>query len=136
MMTLTTNNTMKEIANRYNELADVKVDTVKLSKLGKAKVLAKLEIIEQEFVKKQQKQQKQQKQTKAKQRKPKSGVGLFIKDMLLVVKEDGFGYSHQEIIEMVKEKFPENAATMKYLQFIQYKMNVNGVELPKRQRVK
>ncbi len=127
MMTLTTNNTMKEIANRYNELADVKVDTVKLSKLGKAKVLAKLEIIEQEFAKK---------QTKAKQRKPKSGVGLFIKDMLLVVKEDGFGYSHQEIIEMVKEKFPENAATMKYLQFIQYKMNVNGVELPKRQRVK
>ena len=133
MMTLTTNNTMKEIATRYNELADVKVDTVKLSKLGKAKVLAKLEIIEQEFVKK---QQKQQKQTKAKQRKPKSGVGAFIKEMLLVVKEDGFGYSHQEIIEMVKEKFPENAATMKYLQFIQYKMNVNGVELPKRQRVK
>ena len=133
MMTLTTNNTMNEIATRYNELADVKIDTAKLSKLGKAKVLAKLEILEQEFVKK---QQKQQKQTKAKQRKPKSGVGLFIKDMLLVVKEDGFGYSHQEIIEMVKEKFPENAATMKYLQFIQYKMNVNGVELPKRQRVK
>ena len=130
MMTLTTNNAMKEIAARYNELADVKIDTAKLSKLGKAKVLAKLEILEQEFVK------KQQKQTKAKQRKPKSGVGLFIKDMLLVVKEDGFGYSHQEIIEMVKEKFPENAATMKYLQFIQYKMNVNGVELPKRQRVK
>ena len=45
MMTLTTNNTMKEIATRYNELADVKVDTVKLSKLGKAKVLAKLEIL-------------------------------------------------------------------------------------------
>mgnify|MGYP000724032742 CR=1 FL=1 len=131
MMTLTTNNTMKEIANRYNELADVKVDTVKLSKLGKAKVLAKLEILEQEFAKKQTKTK-----AKAKQRKPKSGIGLFIKDMLLVVKEDGFGYSHQEIIEMVKEKFPENAATMKYLQFIQYKMNVNGVELPKRQRVK
>ena len=129
-MNLTTNNTMKEIATRYNELADVKVDTVKLSKLGKAKVLAKLEILKQELAK------KQQKQTKAKQCKPKSGVGLFIKDMLLVVKEDGFGYSHQEIIEMVKEKFPENAATMKYLQFIQYKMNVNGVELPKRQRVK
>ena len=129
MMTLTTNNTMKEIANRYNELADVKVDTVKLSKLGKAKVLAKLEVLERELAKKQTK-------AKAKQRKPKSGVGLFIKDMLLVVKEDGFGYSHQEIIEMVKEKFPENAATMKYLQFIQYKMNVNGVELPKRQRVK
>ncbi len=131
MMTLTTNNAMKEIAARYNELADVKIDTVKLSKLGKAKVLAKLEILEQEFVKKQQKQQKQQKQ-----RKPKSGVGLFIKDMLLVVKEDGFGYSHQEIIEMIKEKFPENAPTMNYLRIIQYKMNVNGVELPKRQRVK
>ena len=126
-MTLTTNNTMKEIATRYNELADVKVDTVKLSKLGKAKVLAKLEILEQKQTKA---------KAKAKQRKPKSGVGSFIKDMLLVVKEDGFGYSHQEIIEMVKEKFPENAATMKYLQFIQYKMNVNGVELPKRQRVK
>ena len=125
MMTLTTNNTMKEIATRYNELADVKVDTVKLSKLGKAKVLAKLEVLERELAKKQ-----------TKQRKPKSGVGLFIKDMLLVVKEDGFGYSHQEIIEMVKEKFPENAATMKYLQFIQYKMNVEGIELPKRKRVK
>lgn len=129
MMTLTTNNTMKEIANRYNELADVKVDTVKLSKLGKAKVLAKLEILEQEFAKKQTK-------AKAKQRKHKSGVGAFIKEMLLVVKEDGFGYSHKEIVEMVKEKFPQNAPTMKYLQFIQYKMNVNGVELPKRQRVK
>ncbi len=128
MMTLTTNNAMKEIAARYNELADVKIDTVKLSKLGKAKVLAKLEILEQEFVKKQQKQQKQ--------RKPKSGVGAFIKEMLLVVKEDGFGYSHQEIIEMIKEKFPENAPTMNYLRIIQYKMNVNGVELPKRQRVK
>ena len=125
MMTLTTNNTMKEIATRYNELADVKVDTVKLSKLGKAKVLAKLEVLERELAKKQ-----------TKQRKPKSGVGLFIKDMLLEVKEDGFGYSHQEIIEMVKEKFPENAATMKYLQFIQYKMNVEGIELPKRKRVK
>ena len=56
--------------------------------------------------------------------------------MLLVVKEDGFGYSHKEIIEMVKEKFPENAPTMNYLRIIQYKMNVNGVELPKRQRVK
>ena len=130
MMTLTTNNTMKEIANRYNELADVTVDIVKLSKLGKAKVLAKLEILEQELAK------KQQKQTKAKQRKPKSGVGLFIKDMLLVVKEDGFGYSHKEIVEMVKEKFPENAPTMNYLRIVQYKMNVNGVELPKRQRVK
>ncbi len=128
MMTLTTNNAMKEIAARYNELADVKIDTIKLSKLGKAKVLAKLEILEQEFVKKQQKQQKQ--------RKPKSGVGAFIKEMLLVVKEDGFGYSHQEIIEMIKEKFPENAPTMNYLRIIQYKMNVNGVELPKRQRVK
>lgn len=131
MMTLTTNNTMKEIANRYNELVDVKVDTVKLSKLGKAKVLAKLEIIEQEFAKKQTKTK-----AKVKQRKPKSGVGAFIKEMLLVVKEDGFGYSHKEIVEMVKEKFPENAATMKYLRFIQYKMNVDGVELPKRQRVK
>ena len=128
-MTLTTNNTMKEIATRYNELADVKVDTVKLSKLGKAKVLAKLEILEQEFAKKQTK-------AKTKQRKPKSGVGLFIKDMLLVVKEDGFGYSHQEIIEMIKEKFPENAPTMNYLRIIQYKMNVEGIELPKRKRVK
>ena len=130
MMTLTTNNTMKEIATRYNELADVKVATVKLSKLGKAKVLAKLEILEQELAK------KQQKQTKAKQRKPKSGVGLFIKDMLLVVKEDGFGYSHKEIVEMVKEKFPENAPTTNYLRIVQYRMNVEGVELPKRQRVK
>ena len=131
MMTLTTNNAMKEIAARYNELADVKIDTAKLSKLGKAKVLAKLEILEQEFAKKQTKTK-----AKAKQRKPKSGVGLFIKDMLLVVKEDGFGYSHQEIIEMVKEKFPENAPTMNYLRIIQYKMNDNGVVLPKRQRVK
>lgn len=129
MMTLTTNNAMKEIAARYNELADVKIDTVKLSKLGKAKVLAKLEILEQEFAKKQTK-------AKAKQRKPKSGVGAFIKDMLLVVKEDGFGHSHKEIVEMVKEKFPQNAPTMNYLRIIQYKMNVNGVELPKRQRVK
>ena len=129
MMTLTTNNTMKEIATRYNELADVKIDTVKLSKLGKAKVLAKLEILEQEFAKKQTK-------AKAKQRKPKSGVGAFIKDMLLVVKEDGFGHSHKEIVEMVKEKFPQNAPTMNYLRIIQYKMNVEGIELPKRQRVK
>ena len=133
MMTLTTNNTMKEIATRYNELADVKVDIVKLSKLGKAKVLAKLEILEQELAKK---QQKQQKQTKAKQRKPKSGVGAFIKEMLLVVKEDGFGYTHEEIVEMVKEKFPQNAPTMNYLRIIQYRMNVDGVELPKRQRAK
>ena len=128
-MNLTTNNAMKEIAARYNELADVKVDIVKLSKLGKAKVLAKLEILEQEFVKKQTK-------AKAKQRKPKSGVGAFIKEMLLVVKEDGFGYSHKEIVEMVKEKFPENAPTMNYLRIIQYRMNVEGVELPKRPRVK
>ena len=128
-MTLTTNNTMKEIATRYNELADVKVDTVKLSKLGKAKVLAKLEVLERELAKTKTK-------AKTKQRKPKSGVGLFIKDMLLVVKEDGFGYSHKEIVEMVKEKFPENAPTMNYLRIVQYKMNVNGVELPKRQRVK
>ena len=129
-MTLTTNNTMKEIATRYNELADVKVDTVKLSKLGKAKVLAKLEILEQELAK------KQQKQTKAKQRKPKSGVGSFIKDMLKVVKEDGFGHSHKEIVEMVKEKFPQNAPTMNYMRIIQYRMNVEGIELPKRKRVK
>lgn len=129
-MTLTTNNTMKEIATRYNELADVKVDIVKLSKLGKAKVLAKLEILEQELAK------KQQKQTKAKQRKPKSGVGAFIKEMLLVVKEDGFGYTHEEIVEMVKEKFPQNAPTMNYLRIIQYRLNVEGIELPKRKRVK
>ena len=128
-MNLTTNNAMKEIAARYNELADVKVDTVKLSKLGKAKVLAKLEILEQEFAKKQTK-------AKAKQRKPKSGVGSFIKDMLLVVKEDGFGYSHKEIVEMVKEKFPENAPTTNYLRIVQYRMNVEGIELPKRKRVK
>ena len=128
-MNLTTNNAMKEIAARYNELTDVKVDIVKLSKLGKAKVLAKLEILEQEFAKKQTK-------AKAKQRKPKSGVGLFIKDMLLVVKEDGFGYSHKEIVEMVKEKFPENAPTTNYLRIIQYRMNVEGIELPKRKRVK
>ena len=54
MMTLTTNNTMKEIATRYNEIADVKVEYSILSKRGKAKVLAKLEILEQEFAKKQQ----------------------------------------------------------------------------------
>ena len=132
-MNLTTNNAMKEIAARYNELADVKVDTVKLSKLGKAKVLAKLEILEQELAKK---QQKQQKQTNAKQRKPKSGVGSFIKDMLKVVKEDGFGHSHKEIVEMVKEKFPQNAPTMNYMRIIQYRMNVEGIELPKRKRVK
>ena len=128
-MNLTTNNAMKEIAARYNELTDVKVDIVKLSKLGKAKVLAKLEVLERELAKKQTK-------AKAKQRKPKSGVGLFIKDMLLVVKEDGFGYSHKEIVEMVKEKFPENAPTMNYLRIVQYRMNVEGIELPKRKRVK
>ena len=128
-MNLTTNNAMKDIAARYNELADVKVDIVKLSKLGKAKVLAKLEILEQEFAKKQTK-------AKTKQHKPKSGVGLFIKDMLLVVKEDGCGDSHKEIVEMVKEKFPENAPTTNYLRIIQYRMNVEGIELPKRQRVK
>ena len=129
-MTLTTNNTMKEIATRYNEIADVKVECSILSKRGKAKVLAKLEILEQEFAK------KQQKQTKAKQRKPKSGVGLFVKDMLKAVKEDGFGYTHEEIVEMIKEKFPENAHTKKYIQYIQFRMNAEGVKLPKRQRVK
>ena len=56
--------------------------------------------------------------------------------MLLVVKEDGFGHSHEEIIEMVKEKFPENAPTMNHLRIIQWRMNVEGVELPKRKRVK
>ena len=126
-MNLTTNNAMKEIAARYNELADVKVDIVKLSKLGKAKVLAKLEILEQKQTKA---------KAKAKQRKPKSGVGAFIKEMLLVVKEDGFGHSHKEIVEMVKEKFPQNAPTMNYLRIIQYRMNVEGIELPKRKRVK
>ena len=129
-MTLTTNNTMKEIATRYNEIADVKVECSILSKRGKAKVLAKLEILEQEFAK------KQQKQTKAKQRKLKSGVGLFVKDMLKAVKEDGFGYTHEEIVEMIKEKFPENAHTKKYIQYIQFRMNAEGVKLPKRQRVK
>ena len=123
MMTLTINNTMKEIATRYNEIADVKVEYSILSKRGKAKVLAKLEILEQEFAKK---------QTKAKQRKPKTGVGLFMKDMLKAVKEDGFGYTHEEIIEMIKEKFPENAPTMNYLRSIQWRMNAAGVELPKR----
>ena len=129
MMTLTTNNTMKEIAKRYNELSEVKVEFSILQKRGKAKVLAKLEILEQEFAK-----QQQQKQTKAKQRKPKTGVGLFMKDMLKFVKEDGFGYTHEEIIEMIKEKFPENAPTMNYLRSIQWRMNAAGVELPKRQR--
>lgn len=128
MMTLTTNNTMKEIAKRYNEIADVKVEYSILQKRGKAKVLAKLEILEQEFAK------KQQTVKKAKQRKPKTGVGLFMKDMLKVVKEDGFGYTHEEIIEMIKEKFPENAPTMNYLRSIQWRMNAKGVELPKRQR--
>lgn len=128
MMTLTTNNTMKEIAKRYNEIADVKVEYSILSKRGKAKVLAKLEILEQEFAK------KQQATKKAKQSKQKTGVGLFIKDMLKVVKEDGFGYTHEEIVEMIKEKFPENAPTAKYIQYIQFRMNAAGVELPKRQR--
>ena len=128
MMTLTTNNTMKEIATRYNEIADVKVECSILSKRGKAKVLAKLEILEQEFAK------KQQAAKKTKQHKPKTGVGAFIKEMLLVVKEDGFGHSHEEIIEMVKEKFPENAHTKKYIQYIQFRMNAAGIELPKRQR--
>lgn len=128
MMTLTTSNTMKEIAKRYNELSEVKVEFSILQKRGKAKVLAKLEILEQEFAK------QQQKQTKAKQRKPKTGVGLFMKDMLKFVKEDGFGYTHEEIIEMIKEKFPENAPTMNYLRSIQWRMNAAGVELPKRQR--
>ena len=127
-MTLTTNNTMKEIAKRYNEIADVKVEYSILQKRGKAKVLAKLEILEQEFAK------KQQTAKKAKQRKPKTGVGLFMKDMLMAVKEDGFGYTHEEIIEMIKEKFPENAPTMNYLRSIQWRMNAKGVELPKRQR--
>ena len=125
MMTLTTNNTMKEIAKRYNEIADVKVEYSILSKRGKAKVLAKLEILEQEFAKKQQ---------ATKKAKQKTGVGLFIKDMLKVVKEDGFGYTHEEIVEMIKEKFPENAPTAKYIQYIQFRMNAAGVELPKRQR--
>lgn len=71
---------------------------------------------------------------KTKQSKTKSGVGLFIKDMLQVVKEDGFGYTHEEIVEMIKNKFPENAPTKKYIQYIQFRMNAAGVELPKRQR--
>lgn len=91
---LNNTNTMKEIADRYNEIAAVAIDEVKLAKRGKAKVLQMIEAIEAT-----------KKPEKAK-KIVRTGAGAHIKELLMKVvgrDENGrtIGLSYDEVLEQV-----------------------------------
>ena len=80
---LNTTNSMKEIADYYNDIADVKVDTIKLSKLGKAKVLAK--IAEIEVAKTEKEEVKPVPAKNCKKNTVRTGITKHIRELLMKV---------------------------------------------------
>ena len=123
---MNTTNTMKEIAARYNELVDVKVDQVRLSKLGKAKVLAKIAEIEA---------------TKAvevktdKKKTVRTGITKHIRELLMKVvgtDENGrsIGLSYDEVLAEVAAADDRRQPSRNGIMWTACKMRSDGIVLP------
>lgn len=120
-------NTMKEIAARYNEIADVAVDEVKLAKRGKAKVLAM--IAEIEATKKPVVANNNKKKT------VRTGAGAHIKELLTKVvghDENGrsIGLSYDEVLKEVLAADERRNVSRNGIMWSACKLRSEGVVLP------
>lgn len=131
---MNTTNSMKEIAAYYNEIADVKVDTVRLSKLGKAKVLAKIAEIEAAKAKK----EEEVKPVLAKNGKKKTvrtGITKHIRELLMKVvgtDENGrsIGLSYDEVLAEVVAADSRRQPSRNGIMWTACKMRSEGIVLP------
>ena len=120
-------NTMKEIAARYNEIADLAVDEVKLAKRGKAKVLAM--IAEIEATKKPVVANNNKKKT------VRTGAGAHIKELLTKVvghDENGrsIGLSYDEVLKEVLAANERRNVSRNGIMWSACKLRSEGVVLP------
>lgn len=128
---MNTTNSMKEIAAYYNEIADVAVDTVRLSKLGKAKVLAKIAEIEAAKA-------AEVKPVLAKNGKKKTvrtGITKHIRELLMKVvgtDENGrsIGLSYDEVLAEVVAADSRRQPSRNGIMWTACKMRSEGIVLP------
>nr|DAJ41892.1 MAG TPA: hypothetical protein [Ackermannviridae sp.] len=131
---LNTTNSMKEIAAYYNQIADVAVDTVRLSKLGKAKVLAKIAEIEAAKAA----EVKEVKPVLAKNGKKKTvrtGITKHIRELLMKVvgtDENGrsIGLSYDEVLAEVVAADSRRQPSRNGIMWTACKMRSEGIVLP------
>ena len=128
---LNTTNSMKEIAAYYNQIADVTVDTVRLSKLGKAKVLAKIAEIEAAKAK----EEKPVVANNNKKKTVRTGITKHIRELLMKVvgtDENGrsIGLSYDEVLEQVKAADSRRQPSRNGIMWTACKMRSEGIVLP------
>lgn len=127
---LNTTNSMKEIAARYNEIAPVAIDEVKLAKRGKAKVLAMIAAIEATQVKKEVKPV-----VVGKKKTVRTGITKHIRELLMKVvgtDENGrsIGLSYDEVLEQVKAADSRRQPSRNGIMWTACKMRSEGFVLP------
>lgn len=128
---LNTTNSMKEIAARYNEIAPVAIDEVKLAKRGKAKVLAMIAAIEATQVKKEEKPVVNNNKKKT----VRTGAGAHIKELLTKVvgyDENGrsIGLSYDEVLKEVLAADERRNVSRNGIMWSACKLRSEGVVLP------
>ena len=138
-MNFTTENTMKEIVAEFNRISVIvgkeEVEVSKLSKLGKTKVLVKLEEMMKDIQVERVEIDTNKFLTKV------NGITRYTEELLLTVldiNKDGYntGYTYNEILELIKEKFPTTKSSYQCVTVIAHKMKSKGLVLPVRPRKK
>ena len=138
-MNFTTENTMKEIAAEFNRISVIvgkeEVEVSKLSKLGKTKVLAKLEEMMKDIQVERIEIDTDKFLTKI------NGIIRYTEELLLTlldINKDGYntGYTYIEILKLIKEKFPASKTSYQCIAWTAHKMKSKGLVLPVRPRKK
>ena len=138
---MNTTNSMKEIAAYYNQIADVAVDTVRLSKLGKAKVLAKIAEIEAAKAKQEEtkpvlaKNGKKKTVRTGKKKTVRTGITKHIRELLMKVvgtDENGrsIGLSYDEVLAEVVAADSRRQPSRNGIMWTACKMRSEGIVLP------
>lgn len=132
---MNTTNSMKEIAAYYNEIADVAVDTVRLSKLGKAKVLAKIAEIEAAKAVEEKEETKPVLAKNGKKKTVRTGITKHIRELLMKVvgtDENGrsIGLSYDEVLAEVVAADSRRQPSRNGIMWTACKMRSEGIVLP------
>lgn len=132
---MNTTNSMKEIAAYYNEIADVAVDTVRLSKLGKVKVLAKIAEIEAAKAAEEKEEVKPVLAKNGKKKTVRTGITKHIRELLMKVvgtDENGrsIGLSYDEVLAEVVAADSRRQPSRNGIMWTACKMRSEGIVLP------
>lgn len=128
---LNTTNSMKEIAARYNQIATVAIDEVKLAKRGKVKVLTMIAEIEAAKAK----EEKPVLANNNKKKTVRTDITKHIRELLMKVvgtDENGrsIGLSYDEVLEQVKAADGRRQPSRNGIMWTACKMRSEGLVLP------